>query len=105
LFCENFHRCGTQTGGLFYSTQYRFLNRAPTWISALAARFSCRTFKTRGALTKHLTVGAGKDAVIYVADRDNMGKFNSNSDQIYQEISGQLGGQVFSYARLFQWRG
>jgi len=25
-----------------------FLNRAPTWISALAARFSCRTFKTRG---------------------------------------------------------
>ncbi len=54
-----------------------------------------------GGLTKHLTVGAGKDAVIYVADRDNMGKFNSNSDQIYQEISGQLGGQVFSMPAYF----
>jgi hypothetical protein len=54
-----------------------------------------------GGLTKHLTVGAGKDAVIYVADRDNMGKFNQNSDQIYQEISGQLGGQVFSMPAYF----
>jgi hypothetical protein len=54
-----------------------------------------------GGLTKHLTVGAGKDAVIYVADRDNMGKFNPNSDQIYQEISGQLGGQVFSMPAYF----
>lgn len=54
-----------------------------------------------GGVTKHLSVGAGKDAVIYVADRDNMGKFNPNSDQIYQEISGQLGGQVFSMPAYF----
>ena len=54
-----------------------------------------------GRVTKHLSVGAGKDAVIYVADRDNMGKFNTNSDQIYQEISGQLGGQVFSMPAYF----
>jgi len=54
-----------------------------------------------GGVTKHLSVGAGKDAVIYVADRDNMGKFNPNSDQIYQEIAGQLGGQVFSMPAYF----
>ena len=54
-----------------------------------------------GGVTKHLSVGAGKDTVIYVADRDNMGKFNPNSDQIYQEIAGQLGGQVFSMPAYF----
>ena len=37
--------------------------------------------------TRHLAVGAGKDSVIYVVDRDSMGKFNSTSDNIYQEIS------------------
>jgi hypothetical protein len=51
--------------------------------------------------TKHLTVGAGKNTIIYVADRDNMGKFNPTTDQIYQEVSGQLGGQVFSMPAYF----
>src|SRR6266851_4845803 len=54
-----------------------------------------------GGVMKHLSVGAGKDAIIYVADRDNMGKFNAGTDQIYQEISGQLGGQVFSMPAYF----
>jgi hypothetical protein len=51
--------------------------------------------------TRHLSVGAGKDALIYVVDRDSMGKFNANTDQIYQEISGQLGGGVFSMPAFF----
>jgi hypothetical protein len=42
--------------------------------------------------TRHLAVGSGKDAIIYVVDRDNMGKFNSSADNIYQQISGQIGG-------------
>jgi hypothetical protein len=42
--------------------------------------------------TRHLAVGSGKDAIIYVVDRDNMGKFNSTSDNIYQQINGQIGG-------------
>lgn len=54
-----------------------------------------------GGVTKHLSVGAGKDSIIYVADRDNMGKFNASTDAIYQEISGQLGGQVFSMPAYF----
>jgi hypothetical protein len=51
--------------------------------------------------TRHLSVGAGKDALIYVVDRDSMGKFNASTDQIYQEISGQLGGSVFAMPAYF----
>lgn len=40
--------------------------------------------------TRHLAVGAGKDGNIYLVDRDNMGKFNSSSNQIYQELTGAL---------------
>jgi immunoglobulin I-set domain protein len=54
-----------------------------------------------GGTTRHLAVGAGKDAIIYMADRDNMGKFNANADQIYQEIASQLGGQTFSMPAYF----
>jgi len=54
-----------------------------------------------GGKTRHLSVGAGKDALIYVVDRDSMGKFNANTDQIYQEISGQLGGGVYSMPAYF----
>jgi hypothetical protein len=43
-------------------------------------------------MTRHLAVGSGKDAIIYVVDRDNMGKFNSSADNIYQQINGQIGG-------------
>jgi hypothetical protein len=52
--------------------------------------------------TRHLAVGAGKDAHIYVADRDNMGKFNpSNNNQLYQDVNGALGGAVFSMPAYF----
>src|SRR5213080_3062374 len=54
-----------------------------------------------GGTTRHLSVGAGKDSLIYVVDRDSMGKFNPTTDQIYQEISGQLGGAVFSMPAFF----
>ena len=50
---------------------------------------------------KHLTIGAGKDANIYVVNRDNMGKFNANTNNIYQEIQGQLAGSVFSMPAYF----
>lgn len=51
--------------------------------------------------TRHLAVGSGKDAIIYVVDRDNMGKFKSTADSIYQQINGQLGGGVFSKPSYF----
>jgi Immunoglobulin domain len=56
--------------------------------------------KDSGGTTRHLAVGAGKDAIIYVVDRDAMGKFNASTDQIYQEINGQIGG-VFSMPAYF----
>jgi Immunoglobulin domain len=51
--------------------------------------------------TRHLAVGSGKDANIYVVDRDNMGKFNSSSDNIYQQLNGQLGGGVWAKPSFF----
>ncbi|MGA8233225.1 MAG: hypothetical protein WB795_17260 [Candidatus Acidiferrales bacterium] len=39
--------------------------------------------------TRHLAVGMGKDAIIYVVDRDAMGEFNPTADNVYQEITGQ----------------
>ena len=55
-----------------------------------------------GGHTRHLAVGAGKDAHIYVADRDNMGKFNpANNSQIYQDLSGSLAGQEFGMPAYF----
>src|SRR5207237_10936578 len=39
--------------------------------------------------TRHLAVGAGKDANIYVLDRDNMGKFKTCQKQNYQQNSGK----------------
>jgi hypothetical protein len=52
----------------------------------------------------HLIVGAGKDSNIYLADRDNMGKFSAAppiDSNIYQLVSGALSGQVFSTPAFF----
>jgi hypothetical protein len=53
----------------------------------------------------HLIVGAGKDKNIYLADRDNMGKFNPANDpmdsNIYQELPGAMSGQVYSTPAYF----
>lgn len=51
--------------------------------------------------TWHLAVGAGKDRNIYVVDRDHLGKFHRNGDQIYQEMVKILQGGVFSMPAYF----
>jgi hypothetical protein len=43
---------------------------------------------------RHLAVGAGKDSHIYVVDRDSMGKWNASTNQVYQDVSGALGGHT-----------
>ena len=51
---------------------------------------------------RHLAVGAGKDQVIYVVDRDAMGKFNPNNDSaIYQMLPNALGGAEFASPAYF----
>jgi hypothetical protein len=52
-------------------------------------------------VTRHLAVGAGKDQTLYLADRDNMGKFNPIADSIYQEIPSALPGGIFSMPAYF----
>jgi len=51
--------------------------------------------------TRHLAVGSGKDSIIYVVDRDNMGKFNASADNIYQQINGQISGGVWAKPSYF----
>lgn len=44
-----------------------------------------------GTAHPHLLVGAGKEGRIYLIDRDNMGKFNAQSDRIVQSIPNAIG--------------
>jgi len=48
-----------------------------------------------------LAIGAGKDSNLYVVDRTNMGKFNSGSNNVYQELAGALPGGVWSMPAFF----
>jgi hypothetical protein len=51
---------------------------------------------------RHLVVGAGKDHNIYVADRDNLGKFNpTNNSNLYQELPNALANGAWSSPTYF----
>ena len=57
----------------------------------------------QGGAHPHEMVSAGKNGTIYLVDRDNMGKFNSSTDQVVQELvnifpnnMGQEGGNFSS---------
>jgi hypothetical protein len=50
----------------------------------------------------HLVIGAGKDGNIYVANRDNMGKWNpNNNNNLYQQLTGVLPGGAWSMPAYF----
>jgi hypothetical protein len=49
----------------------------------------------------HLAVGAGKDSNIYIVNRDNMGKFNSTSNNIHQELDAALPGGIWGMPAYF----
>ena len=49
----------------------------------------------------HLAVGAGKDANLYVVNRDSMGEFDPGTNNIYQELQGALPGGIFSAPAYF----
>ncbi len=50
---------------------------------------------------RHLAVGAGKVGTIFVVDRDSMGKFNPNANNVYQQLNGALADGVFSTPAYF----
>jgi hypothetical protein len=50
---------------------------------------------------KHLAISGSKGQSLYIADRDNMGKFNASHDSIYQELVGAFLGGVYSKPSYF----
>jgi hypothetical protein len=57
------------------------------------------TYGTAGIL--NLAVGAGKDGNVYVVNRTNMGKFNSGSNNVYQELPGAVPNGVWGVPAYF----
>ncbi len=53
------------------------------------------------ASTLNLAVGAGKDGNIYVVNRNNMGKFSSSSNNVYQELPGAVPNGVWGVPAYF----
>ena len=51
--------------------------------------------------TMHLAIGAGKDSNLYVVNRDSMGKYDPDNDDIYQELPGALPGGVWAMPAYF----
>jgi len=49
----------------------------------------------------NLAVGAGKDGNFYVVDRNNMGKWHANSNNVYQELAGAVPNGVFGVPAYF----
>ncbi|MFY9791993.1 MAG: PQQ-binding-like beta-propeller repeat protein [Candidatus Sulfotelmatobacter sp.] len=54
--------------------------------------------------TWNLAVGAGKDTNLYVVNRNSMGKFNTGSNKIYQELAGALPGGIWSMPAFWSGR-
>jgi hypothetical protein len=57
--------------------------------------------KDKNGKVWELAVGAGKDTNLYVVDRTNMGKFNTTTNNIYQELAGALPSGVWSMPAAF----
>jgi hypothetical protein len=51
--------------------------------------------------TLNLAVGAGKDGNLYVVNRNNMGKWNANSNNVYQELAGAVSNGVWGVPAYF----
>jgi hypothetical protein len=57
--------------------------------------------KDTSGKTWQLGIGAGKDTNLYIVNRATMGKFNSSSNRIYQQLTGVLPGGVWSMPAAF----
>ena len=50
---------------------------------------------------RHLAIGAGKDENLYVVNRDSMGRFDPNTNKIWQELTDALPGGIWSSPAYF----
>jgi len=53
---------------------------------------------TQGGSFPHEIISAGKQGIIYVVNRDNMGKFNSTRNNVIQTVTGSINGYYGSAA-------
>jgi len=53
-------------------------------------------------IVRHLAVGAGKNGNLYVVNRDLMGKFSVDANNIWQELTGVLSGGIWSTPAWFE---
>jgi hypothetical protein len=60
--------------------------------------------KDSSGTTWNLAVGAGKDSNLYVVNRNSMGKFSTNGNNIYQELVGALPGGIWSMPAFYDGR-
>jgi hypothetical protein len=60
--------------------------------------------KDSSCVTWELAAGAGKDTNLYLVNRNSMGKFNPNSNNIYQELPGALPGGMWAMPAFFNGR-
>lgn len=50
---------------------------------------------------RHLAIGAGKDGNLYVVNRDSMGRFSPDANNIWQQLTNALPGGIFSNPAYF----
>jgi len=62
------------------------------------------SMKDSSGNTWQLVAGGGKDSNLYLVNRNSMGKFNSKSNNIYQELSGALPGGMWSIPAFWNGR-
>ena len=57
--------------------------------------------KDASGTVRHLAISGSKGQSLYIADRDSMGQFDSDHDNIYQELVGAFVGGVYSKPSYF----
>src|SRR5436190_134289 len=75
--------------GVFNSTPTGGLGGIGQAAGALSTDGQVLVFEAGSAVHPHLLVASGKEGIIYLLDRDNMGKFGTN-DQVVQKVGNQL---------------
>jgi len=108
-FGNAFLKLGTGAGKLFVDDYFDMRNTVAESRKDLdlgsGGEILLPGMKNSSGETVHLAVGAGKDDTIYIVNRNSMGKFNAERDNIYQEVpstgsenSNGLGGTGGVYA-------
>jgi hypothetical protein len=60
--------------------------------------------KDSSGTTWQLAAGAGKDGNLYLVNRNSMGKFNTGSNKVYQELAGALPGGMWASPAYYNGR-